>query len=72
MLDRKIITKIISKKTYREVELNRNYKIMSQLIKGVNELDFKENSFKIIRILIRYFRFPILILFKPFFDRLEK
>ena len=45
---------------------------MTHLIKGINQLDIDENLFKIVRILIRYFRFPILILFKPIYNKIEK
>ncbi len=35
-------------------------------------MEINEVAFKIIRILIKFFRFPILILLKPFYHRIEK
>jgi hypothetical protein len=45
---------------------------MRHMIDAINRTDINDDAFKIIRILIRYFRFPILILFRPFYERLEK
>jgi len=34
-------------------------------------INIDSQSFRILRILVKYFQFPILILFKPFFQRIE-
>jgi hypothetical protein len=35
-------------------------------------MEINEDAFKIVRILIRYFRFPVLILFRKFYDRIDR
>lgn len=71
-MEYKELARIISTKRYREKELSLNYIKMKQLINAANEMDINEETFKIVRILIRYFRFPILILFRKFYDRLVR
>jgi hypothetical protein len=43
-----------------------------ELIAAINQMDISEEVFKLIRILIRYFRFPILIILQKFYERLQR
>jgi hypothetical protein len=62
----------MAEKKYKEAEFNLNYPKMKAFIKAVNKMDFTKEAFQTIRIFIRFFRFPALILFRPFYERLER
>lgn len=66
-MEQKEMLKIISTKRYRESDFNMDLLNMRKLIAAINQMDINKESFKVIRILIRYFRFPILILFQKFY-----
>ncbi len=66
-MEQKEMLKIISTKRYRESDFNMDLLNMRKLIAAINQMDINKERFKVIRILIRYFRFPILILFQKFY-----
>ena len=57
------IKKIIQNKTFREEAFHNNEEKMNKFFRGINLMDIDETLFKIMRILIKFFRFPILPLF---------
>lgn len=65
------VKKIIAHKAFRNPSFHSDIGKMIEFIKAVNGLEIDDETFKIIRILIRFFRFPILILFSPIYKRIE-
>lgn len=45
---------------------------MSNFFKALNEMEIDSNTFKIMRILIKFFWFPVLLLFKPIYRRIDR
>ena len=66
------IKKIIQNKTFREEAFHNNEEKMNKFFRGINLMDIDETLFKIMRILIKFFRFPILPLFQPIYTKIQK
>jgi hypothetical protein len=65
------VKKIIQHKAFRNDSFHKDINKMIEFIKAINRLEIDIETFKIIRILIRFFRFPVLILFSPIYKRIE-
>jgi len=66
------VKKIVANKLFREQEFHTDYDKLSKLFKGVNEMKIGTDLFKCIRILLKFFRFSALPLFRPIYSRIEK
>lgn len=45
---------------------------MTEFLKGIIDLPIDNQLFKIMRIVIKFFRFPLLILLKPIYNKIEQ
>jgi hypothetical protein len=71
-MEYKELVSIVSRKQYKETAFLLDVETTKKFFRGLGDLIIDSKSFKVLRVLLRFFQFPMMVLTRRFYQRIEE